>query len=140
MSAEILNPVKTVVVRGETVTVSELTWPKAMQLLNLVAKHVGGLLDARGNIDLSAERLAELAANTEGLASFLILESTGKGQDWLNELTAPEALDVLDAAVELTLSPELIGRGKKVAGRVRDALGLRISPASSISSPAAVTA
>lgn len=123
MSVEILNPVRSVKLAAGELQVRELNWRDALEFMAKLSKHAGALFDEKGSVTLDLEKLGSLVMGTKEVADHLLMKATGREQEWVDGLSLSEALVVIDAALELNLSPELIARGKKVAGRVQGAFG-----------------
>lgn len=115
----ILNPVRTVTVQGQTVEVRELRALDVLQFFKLLSGHARKLANEQGNITLSLDRLAELVTGTEELSQFLILKSTGRDDAWFKSVAFGESLDLLDAALELNLSEELLKKVQRLGERVK---------------------
>ncbi|MEW6306273.1 MAG: hypothetical protein AB1705_22630 [Verrucomicrobiota bacterium] len=119
----ILNPVRTVNVQGEAVEVRELRALDALQFFKLLSAHAGKLVNDQGNITLSLDRLVELVSGVEELARYLLLKSTGRDEAWLRGVSFGESLDVLDAALELNLTEDLLKKARRLGDRVKALFG-----------------
>jgi hypothetical protein len=121
--AAILHPEKTLMVRRGSesieVTVSELAWPDAIAFLGKLGSHLGKLINEKGEVRVDLGLITELIAGSTELANELIAKSTDEDADMLKDMRASDALAILDAALELNLSDELIERGKTIAGRFK---------------------
>ena len=115
----ILHPVKTISLGGETLEVRELRWPEVLGFLQELARQASRFLTADGRLALQADALPRIVQESGVLVEYLVTKATGKDSAWLNTLTPAEVLVVLDAAIELNVSPELFARGKALAGRLQ---------------------
>ena len=115
----ILHPVKTISLGGETLEVRELRWPEALGFLQRLAQQAGQFLTADGRLVPPADQFPRIIQESAVLVEYLVTKTTGKDSAWLNDLTPAEVLTVLDAALELNVSPELFARGKALAGRLQ---------------------
>lgn len=121
---KVLHPVKTVQTEIGSIAVRELCWREAVSFIARIGQHAGSLVGPDGALTLSVERLASVVAETAALAEYLLTQAAGLTPEQISALRPVEALDLLDAAIDLNLSPELFARGKTVAARVSTALGL----------------
>jgi hypothetical protein len=121
---EILDPVKT---DGLKWPVKEMNWRDGMAFLGLIGKHASeiGIESSGGKVALDFAKLPALIGNVKELGDFLLTKSTGREQAEIDALSFKEAVALMDAAVELNLSEELLQRGKSVAGRVGAAFGVK---------------
>lgn len=129
-SLKTLRPQKTVPLASGDLIARDLPWQESLEFLRLLSGHAKELLaavNAPGNEGKTNEtllaqllpKLTELITNAGGLSMFLLTKSTGKDAAWFAEnLGTLETLEVLDAALEVNLSDELIALGKKVGGRL----------------------
>lgn len=143
----ILYPVRELQIGKETIQVRELAWREALQFLQQLAAAITEKLGTDGTLTLTPESVQGMVAGSAELTEALITKSCGRDRQWLGEQRAGDVLALLDAAIELNLSPEIIDRGKRIAGRVQAAFGplpANGTPArpagSSISSSAKATA
>jgi hypothetical protein len=120
---EILHPVTELKINSETVEVRELRWAHALEFLRKLSAHVGKLVSVTSTGQIAAsldmDKLVAVITGAEDLAAYLVEKSTGKDANWLNELSVSDAVTVLDAALALNLSEDLL---KKVS-----ALGQRFA-------------
>lgn len=120
---EILNPARAVKLSGREVKVKELNWREAMEFLGKLSQYAGGFMTGDGKFVVETSAVVALVLNAKELADFLLMKTTGLTQEEVDALSLSEVLSLLDAAIELNLSPELLARGKSVAGRVGAAFG-----------------
>jgi hypothetical protein len=118
---QVLNPTKEIKVHGDVITVQEMRWPDAVDFFNRLASGISLFLDEKGQVSINPKAITQMVTSSAELSTLLILRSTGKDEAWLKQIGVCAALDVLDLALELNLSEELIAKGKKLAGRVKDA-------------------
>lgn len=140
---------------GSSVTVREMRWPQMRVFLDRfgsLANSLGEALHAQraGNLaDVGAsvlERLPDLIRGSGDLSEELVrgcVPEVLSGRLSLQDLTASDALRLLDASMAVTFNDEVLRLGKSVAGRVAAVMApatptTRSLPASStLSSPAA---
>lgn len=115
---------KKITVAGEELDVREISWHAMLDLLRKLTEY-GGKLYKDGKLALNLEQIGEAIASTDELTSILICESTGKDPAWLNDLQFGDALDVLDAAIEINLAGDIMDKAKKVGGRLKQMLGVK---------------
>jgi hypothetical protein len=120
----ILNPQVKLELSVGDVVVTEMKWAAALAFIKKLAGHIGQLAKADGSFGIEFERLPELVVNTQELAQELIAQSTGHDADWINGLGTTDFLRVLDKALEVNLSQEVIGLGKSVGGRLQGAFSV----------------
>jgi hypothetical protein len=133
-SLNILHPVKTVAAGGELVEVRELRWPDALAFLQALARQAGQFITPDGRLEFTAETLPRAVRESGALIDCLLTKATGREAAWLQNLAPVDVLALLDAALELNASPELIARGKTLAGRLQTAFASRPAAAPSTSS------
>ncbi|KAB2673898.1 MAG: hypothetical protein DVB31_02965 [Verrucomicrobia bacterium] len=141
--SSILNPVAEVRISAErTVTVREMAWPDALRFLQLLSGHVRALVKpmvSDGPIDRAtvmrkiAEQLPEIVVGATDLGDFLLRKATDLDPAEIAGVRLCSALEILDKAIELNLGPEVIDRGKRVAGRLAGAFGATTTPMTEIS-------
>lgn len=144
MKEDVLNAVRLVKVRGEQVEVRELTWKDYVRAVKQMTGTILGLIGDGGKISMDAivlnrEKLTEAIGAQEDLVAWVLAKSTSRDQAWVDSLSAREVLPLLDAVIELNLSPEVIEQGKKLAGQMGEAFGLKkasVAPATISSAPA----
>lgn len=90
---------------SSTVTVRRMYWKAAREFLKMLAQHVGKL----GVTDASAmmQKLPEVIASADELATFLILNSTDLKPEQLDALDIVQAATILQHAIELNAGDEL---------------------------------
>jgi len=120
----VLNPVKTVSVQGVDVEVREMRHLDMIGFLKLIHKHVNELADEKGAIRFSVDRLTEIITGAEELSLFLLSKSTGKDTAWVAQLSFSDALILMDTALELSFSEDVIKNARQLGGRVKASFGL----------------
>lgn len=100
-----MDPKVEIRVRGETIAVREMPWPKAIEFTRKLGLHARKLVDDQGAFVFDVGRLVELIGGTAELAEFLVVESTGKPAEWISALRTSEMLEVIDTALSINLSP-----------------------------------
>jgi hypothetical protein len=116
---EILHPVKSLTIAGQEVTVKELPWFEAIEFIKKLSGFIGSLIDANGTLRVDIGAVTEMIVSTDELATTLITKTTGKDSEWVKTLSLSDALSLLDTALALNLSDEIIQKGKSIAGRFR---------------------
>lgn len=145
MKDDVLNPVRTVKIRGQDIEVKELTWKDYLRavkdLTGSVIKLFGQKIELqKGEITLNRDRLIEIIGEQETLVQWVLEKSTGQPKEFIAGLSAREVFPLIEAVVDLNLSEEVTGPGKMLAGRMGDILGLKkVSVAPSITSSAPAT-
>ena len=145
--------VKSVSVAGRVVEVREIGWRDALQLVRDISKTLARFVTIKGKdktqtLDIDLDKIIDGILENEKTALLLVEKSIAASnvadcQQWLSSLTVTQFGALLDAAIEINLSPEVIGTGKMLAGRMTGVLGLgNQSTAQLISSsdPATATA
>ena len=136
----VLNPLATVQIRGESITVKELVWKDYLRAMKDMTGAILSILAKDGTIVLNREKIIEAITAQEELVSWVLQRSTGKDAKWVDSLSAREFLPLLEAVVDLNLSEEVVGQGKRVAGRLGQVLALKkisLAPSTTSSGPAA---
>lgn len=130
---EILHPAKSLKIHGETVVVRELKWKDALEFLNQLGGFLGALIDNKGTLRVNISAFADLIKSTSSLSAMLVCKSAAKDEAWLDTLSLGQMLELLDTALALNLSEEIIAKGKKIAGRFQNFAGgtLRTAPPAS---------
>jgi hypothetical protein len=116
---------KELTLHGQKITVREMRWMDARQFLNKLAAQAGAFFDVQESPETGINvkfvfdlpRLIGVIKDCGELADFLLTKSTGQPEAWLQEISLTDGLQVLDAALELNVSEEIITALKKtVAG------------------------
>lgn len=130
---DIHNPVRRIDVRGELITVKELVWKDCLQAVREMTATVLQLLGPGGTtMVLDKEKIVAAITQQEQLVTWVLEKATGKPQDWIATLRPRELLPLVEAAVELNLSDEVVKSGKALAGRMGGVFGqTKPSPARS---------
>ena len=122
----ILNPETTVALSCGTVTVRELRRKDATLFLVKLGAAASAYItkDADGTIRLNLDlsKLTELITQSDELANFLAARSSGLTYEQIGELSMSEFLTLLNAALELNLSDDLLAIAKKTAGLLAKAV------------------
>lgn len=135
MSVSALFPSKQVKLHGgEAVEVREMAWPDALEFLRKLTAFAGSYLKPDGSFAFSMTGLADLVNSSAELSNFLILKSTDQSEAFLERLPVCSALDILDSALELNLSEEVLKRGKKLGARFQALAGKSPKPTTSTTS------
>jgi hypothetical protein len=111
--AAILFPNREVAIGEEKIKVTELAWPDALAFLRELGTYIGKLIDEKGEVRMDVGMLTELVMGTESLSALLLEKTTGRDA---KSFPLSHALDVLKVAIELNVTPEIIARGKALAG------------------------
>jgi hypothetical protein len=142
-SIPVLDPIREIVIRNSEnlevkVNVRELTWPKALKFCLMLAEK-SAQFAKDGRFDFKPENFPALISNASELSDFLICESTGWDKATLESVPVSSAFAVLDAALAINLSPEVLGSAKKAAGRFAQAIGVDAAGLVKKQSPQAAT-
>jgi hypothetical protein len=123
---EILFPHKTLKLAiHDTVTVRELAWRDALELIRMLADALSKLAaDGDLTMDNLRERLPALVLEAEAVSDFVAVKSTGRDPGWLADLPVRDAMTVLDEALALTLNDEVLARAKKLGSRLGSMTGM----------------
>lgn len=143
MEPDIINPIATVRIRGESVEIRELTWKDHLRLIKELTSTVVDLLQkAQGSgteFSLKADEIVGALVKQEDLAAWVMSRSTGRPKEWIDELSAGAAMEILLAAAKLNLTPEVLTTGKALAEHMRGVFGLKslsLEPSTALSSKA----
>lgn len=126
--SEILAPKKVIAVGGCKVEVRELAWPKALEFLKALGEEFTKSFEQTngdGSPPATIEGITKLITGSQRLSEMLIVNATGLKPE---QLSVSQAMDVLEAALELNLSDDLIARGKRFADSLRDRFA-KVTPA-----------
>lgn len=123
MPPSAFRPTVEVRLGNETVAVNELAWPDAFEFLGRLGRHAGQLLDAQGKLTFTFDRLAELVTQTQELAEFLVLKSTGRDPAWLHALPFSQGLELLSAALDVNLTEDLLKNGVQLGEQFKRLFG-----------------
>lgn len=115
---DILFPDREVAVGGnKSIKVRELAWPDARAFLAELGGFLAKLVNEKGEIRIDVGIITEIITASDELVASLILKTTGLNKTELDKLPIGAVLELLDAALELNLSDDLLAKGKKIAGR-----------------------
>lgn len=138
--SNVLNPVVTVKLRGDrTIEVKELAWKDYLRaikqmtesLLKLIANQKNKpanaleIASAEGSLIIDRDKLVQAIGEQEDLVAWVLQKSTGQSQEWVDQLSAADALAILDAVVSLNFTEEVIAAGKALAGRMGGVFALK---------------
>lgn len=116
MATNVWTPTRKVTLRaGDVVTVRELSWPQAMEFLGLVGEHARGFIQSSGGETDRAqivrgliEQIPTLAIRAREIGDFLLAHCVESGPTGLESRGVADVLKVLEAAVALNLSTEVL--------------------------------
>lgn len=111
------DPVREIAISTGMIQIKEMPWMQALKFIKMLSDHCKTFQQPDGSFKFETARLAELIAGIEHVSFFLLLHSTGKDNQWVESLPLGDALLVLDAALSLNISPEIMGRAKKIGSR-----------------------
>lgn len=123
--AKILFPDREVKIGDETIKVRELKWAETLAFLKELGGYIGNVMDAKGEVQVSPSTIANLVASSEGLTVSLLTKATQMDANRIAELPMSAVLELVDVALELNLSDDLIAKGKSIAGRFQKFAGAR---------------
>ncbi len=138
MTPPIFNPVKELIIAGETLLVKELSWPDALAFFNKLRDQAKGLVNEKGELALDAAKIMDAIADNVQLASWLVSKTSGKDAAWIEQRSLSEMLDVVSAALEVNLGV-IAGRLKNVRGRLAALAAGEATGKSSPTSPPSAT-
>lgn len=110
---------------AQAVNVREMKWGKAIAFVRLLSAELAGLItvDARGKPNLDLSKLPEIVGSSETVSRTLILSSTELTDEELDELPAGTVLELLEAAIDMNLTEELLGKGRRIGAKVSGVFG-----------------
>jgi hypothetical protein len=120
---------------GSSVTVSEFTWSDTFEFLRMLSKHSSEIMDDQGRFSLRIDKITKLICGAQELTEFAIIHSSGLTQEAIRKLSFADGLELLDAALEINLNAEILGRAKKVGGRFTAAIGVKLGASKATASP-----
>jgi len=123
---QILRGKTEVEIQGTLVEVKELTWTEALEFFERAAEGLVQLADEQGQIHLTPDTFRELLRRSHGLTQWLLYRATSLDVPTIELLPIRDLLRLLDAALELNLSDEVLELGKRVARRFGGFLGAEI--------------
>lgn len=115
--SQILFPQKELKIGDESFVVRELAWSEALDFLKKLGGYLGSLMNDKGELVVTVSGLTDLISNTQELSATLVAKATGRTAESFENLSLGQMLDLIDAALELNLSEEIIAKGKNIAGR-----------------------
>jgi len=118
MNLDILNPQVELKLGGETLVVREMAWPKTVELISKLGLHAQLMFNSEGKLAIDLDKIVKAIQGTRELAEFLVRESTGKPDEWINTLAFSRFIAVLDTAISINISQEVTTNVKKLAGRL----------------------
>jgi hypothetical protein len=119
----ILNPDADVKLSsGETVTVKELAWKKALVFFEKLEGQVKGMLDAEGKFKFDTATIFTAIRGNAPLVEWIAIECTGKDNAWLETISLGDMAKIVTKALEINLR-SVAEEIKNVKGRL-DALAL----------------
>jgi len=132
---EILLGFRDVRIGDQSVRVRELPWPEALQFFERLADKALSLADPKGRIELlDPATLRQAVSHSAELIAWLLSHTADMPPERLKRLPPRSLMLLLDAALALNLSDEVISLGKRLAARLTQALGAQ-PPTGSASSP-----
>lgn len=139
--SDVLNPLVPVEIRGERIEVRELNWKDYSRAIKELTGSAMKLLGTGGTLVLDKEKIIQAIGEQESLIQWVVEKSTGRDSKYVSSLSTREILPLISAVVDLNLSEEVLGAGKKLAGQMGGIFGLKIqSLKPSITSSAPATA
>lgn len=124
--------------KNTQVEVDEMPWPAAQAFLvslgdSLQIGTFVGVDKNTGRPWYNFDKLPDLIKGSETLSNFLIEKSTGKDAEFFATVRASEALSVLEAALEMNLSEDMVGKFKGIGRVIGRAFG--VGPANPTPTP-----
>ena len=107
---------------GLKLTVRELSCLAATKFFRDLVKVAGNLvsLDAKGGVQVRIDNLGAVVADSEELSLALVTAATGLSRADIEALPFTAFLELLDACLEVNLTPEVLGLGKRIGRRITD--------------------
>ena len=102
---------------GETVTVKLLPWKRALEFFDKLDGAIKGLVNEEGDLVFVTTKIAAILKTNAGLAEWLVLETTGKGPEWLEKLHLGDMAKLTLKALEVNLA-SVAEEIKNVKGRL----------------------
>jgi len=125
---KILHPVREVSISPErTVTVREMRWKDAVAFAEKLSGVIGQFTSTEGRLVVTAERIASAVTSSGALATDLVSRSCGLSPDEVGDLAPAQVLDLLAAALEVNLHPDLLGKARRVGQSLQAALGSAVT-------------
>lgn len=100
--------------------IKELSWPDAMRVYGKLKEQVDLLMNSEGGIALDRAKIINAITESVDLCPFLVKQSTGKDDAWLNERSISEVLDIATEAAVLNIGI-IVDRIKNAASRLKEA-------------------
>jgi hypothetical protein len=116
----ILFPEKKLRIGDHDIVVREMNHHHAVAFLTVAGKYIGQFFTADGKPNVTPESIGEMVRCTAELSEALLEGATGRKA---TEFPISVSLEILPIAIELNLSPEILEKGKKLAGRFQDVAG-----------------
>ncbi len=139
MKNNTLSAVTTLTVNGKTIEVRELRWRDYAHAVQMLTGSLLKLFAGKKGESITANReeIVEAIEVQQELIAWAITKSTHLTESEVSELSTREVLPIISAMIDLNLSEEITGPGKKLAGQMAHLLGLKIGSAkpSTTSSP-----
>ena len=125
----ILHPVREVPVTGRgQVEVRELRWKPALAYVQKLSGALGEFIEG-GRLVVTPEKVTGVLVKSADLAGELITRSTNLSPTEVDDLYPSEALALLQAAIEVNLHEDLLGKARGVGQALQGALGVAVAPA-----------
>jgi hypothetical protein len=125
----ILHPVREVPVTGRgQVEVREMRWKPALAYVQKLSGVLGEFIEG-GRLVVTPEKLTGVLVKSADLAGELIVRSTNLSPTDVDDLYPSEALALLQAAIEVNLHEDLLGKARGVGRALQGALGVAVAPA-----------
>jgi hypothetical protein len=123
---DVLNPVVAIKIRDRLIEVKEMPWKDYLRAVKDMTGTLMKLIGPGGNtLALTKENVIEALTAQEELLTWVLQKCTGEEQTFISSLSAREILPLIQAAVDLNLSQEVVGAGKKLAGQMGQVFGLK---------------
>ena len=105
------------------VTVREMAWPDFIKFLEMLSQKLSAMVNAQGEVKLNPLVIGQIVSSSAELSNQLLASSCRIGNERIDieSLEVTKAIDLLDAAVEINFSEEVLGRIKKLAMRLKGA-------------------
>ncbi|MCA1996448.1 MAG: hypothetical protein LDL56_04370 [Armatimonadetes bacterium] len=125
---DILHPTREVPLAGGSVTVHELGWRDALRFTEKLGVLLGEFTAPDGRLVITVDKLVQTLTRSGDLAADLIAKSTGLAPGQVDALRPVDALALLEAAIEINLHEDLLGKARRVGQALGRVLGADRQP------------
>lgn len=121
---KVLHPIREVQLDSQrTITVREMRWKDAVAFAEKLSGLLGQFTSPDGRLVITPERIAAAITSSGALATDLVSRSGGMSPEEVGDLAPAQVLELLAAALEVNLHPDLLGKARRVGQSLQAALG-----------------